>query len=77
MNFVINLVYPTAIVIHIHCNCSDSNNHCIAVPLQPPSLNKTPDGRPLHPPAANPATTTVAALAHAVAAPSVVQYWGG
>ena len=37
-----------------------------------PKSNKTPDGRPLHPPAANLATHTVAALARAVAAPSVV-----
>jgi len=42
-----------------------------------PKSNKSPDGRPLHTPVANPTTPTVAALARAVAAPSVVQYGDG
>ena len=42
-----------------------------------PKSNKTAGGRPLHPSDANPATPTFAALARAVAAPSVVQYGDG
>ena len=36
---IINLVYPIAIATIYRCNCSDPNNHCIAIPLQRPALS--------------------------------------